>query len=403
MKSIGSIARQSLFCAFAALIICSDAATAQGKLIIGYYPSWKWNAPAPTMLPENIPYAKLSIINYAFFYPLADGSVAGRDTVGDAVILGGKRYDADGRGVQGPSLVSLAKAHGVRVVLSVGGWDDSNNFPAVAASREKRTRFAHSCIDQIRQYGFEGIDIDWEYPGFKDHNGTPADRQNATLLLRETRDSLDAYGNVIGRHLLLTAAVAASAANLAGFDMEAVAPLLDMVNVMTYDFCDTWDALSGHNAPLYAPTAADTSRNVDAAFRFLANSLGLSPKKISLGVPFYGHSFAGCAALYAPHAGTDTVHFPPGALSYSIIASKFGEFTRHWDEKARVPYLIGKKWNVLISYDDEASVREKAQYVIDHGAAGLIIWEITDDFMGDSQTPLLDTIARTFGGPGRVR
>jgi GH18 family chitinase len=223
-----------LFACAALFLTCS--VRAQTSEIIGYYPSWKHPGGVPLLPPERIPYQDLTIINYAFFAPLPDGTIVGRDTVGDAMVLRGQR------------LTQLAHRHGVRVVLSLGGWEDSGNFPAVAARAESRTRFAHSCIELIREFNFDGIDIDWEFPGYADHNGTPDDREYFILLLRELRDSLNTWP----RHLLLTAAVPAGRATGGGLDIAAMDELLDFFNIMTYDFYGPWDPRANHNAPLYA-------------------------------------------------------------------------------------------------------------------------------------------------------
>lgn len=388
-------------CAWLSFLLIAAAAipaAAQIKEIVGYYPSWKSKSGTNVMTPARIPYKKLTIIDYAFFYPLANGTITGRDSVGDDLILNGERDRETGGYRSGTALVDLAHGNGVKVMLSVGGWSDSYNFPAVAGSDGTRAMFAHSCADQIRKYDFDGIDIDWEFPCLADHKGTPNDKYNYTKLLELTRDSLDVVGKRTGKHYLLTAALPAQEITAKNFEMEKASKLLDMLNVMTYDLNGEWDSLSGHNAPLYAPNATDTLRNVDAAFRLFNGSYHVPASKINLGVPFYGHTYRDCAALYAPHKGSDTVHFSSqGCFYYSIVACQ-DKFSRRWDERAKVPYLVSSTWNTLISYDDDESVGDKARYVLDHQACGLIIWEITGDYLPDGTTPLLDVINSKFRG-----
>ncbi len=372
------------------MLALAGSAPAQPKEIIGYYPSWKWGERDNLVSPGRLPYEKLTMINYAFFLPLPDGRIVGKDSTGDALYL---------RGNPDSSLVTLAHRHLVKVMLSIGGWEDSGNFPLVASTPALRAAFAHACTDAVRTFGFDGIDVDWEFPGFAAHNGTPLDRDNCTALFRALKDSLAAQEQASGKRLLLTAALPAGGANLAGFDLAALAGLLDMFNVMTYDFYGPWDSLANHNAPLYPSAGADTSRCVDAAFRFFTGAGGLPPSRVNIGVPFYGHTFAHCAALNGPHAGADTVHSSQGGAPYYDILAKMDHFTRVWDEQARVPYLISREWDMLISYDDEESVRAKARYVVDNDAGGVIIWELTQDFMLDGTNPLLDVLAATLRSP----
>jgi chitinase len=379
------------------LILTAPSALAQRKEVIGYYPSWKMRSHGTAMTPVRIPFEKLTMINYAFFYPLKDGRLVGRDTTGDDIILRGEPGIGAGEHRPGTALVDLAHRHKVKILLSIGGWEDSSNFPEVAASDAGRKQFAHSCVEQIREYDFDGIDIDWEYPGYSDHKGTPDDKGNLVLLLRITRDSLTAYGKLIGKKLLLTAALPAGASNLANFDLERITGLLDMLNVMTYDLSGTWDRISGHNAPLFSPNDADSSRNVDAAFRLFTVMNKVPNSKVNIGIPFYGHTFSNCTGLYGPHSGPDTIHFSANGCFYYDIVQSMDRFARFWDDRAKVPYLVSQEWRTFVSYDDEESVGYKAQYVLDRDAAGVIIWEITGDYMPDGRTPLLDVLSRKLG------
>lgn len=371
------------FCAGLCLLITLSV-PASGQIarkdVIGYLPSWKWNSGNALSNPASIPYEKLTVINYAFFAPLPDGTIAGKVEGADRRYLTGNPES---------TLVSLAHRHGVKVLLSIGGWDDSGNFPLVASTGALRATFAHSCLEAVRNYDLDGIDIDWEFPGYADHGGSPADRRNFTLLLSAVRDSLN---NQPGKRCLLTAALPAGGEHVKNMEVEKIAGLLDQLNIMTYDFHGSWDSLANHNSPLYPSAGSDPSRCVDASFRQYRDIHGVPPSRINIGVPFYGHAYANCVALNTRHAGEDTVHFPRGGAFASAIARMAGKFTRHWDDDAQVPYLVSTAWRVLVSYDDEESVRAKARYVMDNGIHGVIIWEITADNMPDGTTPLLDAL-----------
>lgn len=362
--------------------------------VVGYYPSWKWHADSHLLTPGKIPFGMLTVINYAFFYPLPDGTITGRDSTGDAMILGPR----GGLNTHGSSLTPLAHRSGVRVLLSIGGWEDSGNFPAVAADSARTVRFAGACGRTIREYGFDGIDIDWEFPGLAEHNGTPSDGNNFVRMLRILRDTLDRVGRERRMHLLLSAALPADRRRAEEMAIREVAPLLDFLNVMTYDLYGPWDAQAYHNAPLYAGPGADSARTMDGAFRLYHETLGIPASRINLGVPFYGHTYTGCTELNGAHGPEDTIHFPRGGAFYYSIAAQMGHFTKHRDDLAGVPYLTSSAWNMLVSYDDPESVREKARYVLDRGARGLIIWEITGDFLPDGSHPLLEAIDGVFRG-----
>jgi chitinase len=372
-------------CLTGLLLLSIVSGSAQRKEIIGYFPSWKWMVKDNPLTPEKIPYDKLTIINYAFFYPRPDGTITGRDSVGDALYLGSP---------QGTRLTDLAHKKNVKVLLSLGGWDDSGNFPAVAASPALRETFARSCMDAVRRYGFDGIDIDWEYPGYAEHNGTPADKENYTLLMQLLKDSLTTYSSVTGTPTLLTAAFAATASHSDCIDFKKIGAILDQLNLMTYDFHGRWSPLSNHNSPLYSSAGSDSALCMDAALTLYTRVYDIPPSKLNLGLAFYGKLFAQCTGLNSTHSAADTM-YPDGA-SYSEILKRIGDFTRSWDDRAKVPYLISPAMKLFVSYDDEESIRIKAQYMVDREIHGCIIWEITDDYLPDGTSPLLNAVSTTF-------
>ena len=387
--------RRTLLLTIVAACCLTGLAPGQTREIIGYYPSWKWRTDKNLLTPEKIPFRNLTTINYAFFFPLPDGTIVGRDSIGDAMILQGLPGPA--RDHKGSRLTDLAHRNGVKVLLSIGGWEESGNFPLVAGDPARRARFARACIERVVEFGFDGIDIDWEYPGFSDHNGTPADRGNFTLLLQAVRDSLDRYGAENGRHLLLTAAIPTDPGRTSrDMDIARIAPILDFLNIMTYDFYGPWDPRSNHNSPLYAGEGGDSTRCVDGAFTLFHTIYGVPPSKLTIGVPFYGHTYTHCTALNTAHGGADTVHFPREGAFYWTIAQGMANFDRFWDDRAKVPYLVSASWNMFVSYDDEESVRYKGEYAVEKGLNGIIIWEISGDYMPDGRSPLLEVLSTTL-------
>ena len=378
-------------------VLISGKLFGQSKEIIGCYRYWDWKRNPVTFDPRNIPYDKLTIINYSFFYPLESGEIVGIDPSADRYILKGEADSLSSNSTNERSIIKLAKNHGTKVVLSVGGWETSNNFPQVSADSLKRQNFAHWCVKHIQQYGFYGIDIDWEFPGYKRHNGTDNDRENFTILLQTIRDSLQALGNKSGKHYLLTASLPAAAVHLEDMEVEKIASIVDFINIMTYDLYGSWGKISNHNSALYAPAEGDPGRCLDSAFKLYNKTHNVPSKKITLCAAFFGYSYAACNEIYGEHKGADTTLFQKGQdIFYSQIAEKMDQFERRWDSKAQAPYLIGKSNSTLISLDDDESVALKAEYVIKNNAAGIIIWPLMGDYLVNGKTPLLDSINNKF-------
>ncbi|MFZ0389798.1 MAG: glycosyl hydrolase family 18 protein, partial [Calditrichia bacterium] len=357
---------------------------AQEKNIIGYFQSWDWQNNPEKMQPQNIPFEKLTAVTYAFFYPLEDGKIVGMDSVADRFLLEGKSGLAE---QNRPSLIGLAHKNGTKVILSIGGWDHSDNFPQVSADPQKRRNFARWCLNHIRHYGFDGIDVDWEFPGYKSHNGTPDDKYNFTLLLQTVRDSLQQLSTKTGRDYLLSASLPAAAGHLPDIQVQKISQILDYLNIMTYDLFGPWGSISNHNSALYGPAKGDSARCVDGAFRLYHQQHHIPAEKINLGMAFYGHSYAGCSEMYSPHQGADTTLFSKnGSPGYAQIAKYFPLFDRRWDQKAQTSYLVSDSLDILVSFDDVESIKMKADYILQKDAAGVIIWPLLGDYSAEVGT-----------------
>ena len=394
--------------------IVNDIKAQPPREIIGYYPSWQWYDRGGLVNPQTIPYSKYSIINYSFFKPNFDGTLSGLDAWADENLLQGKIDYRTEPHTHYPntSLVDLAHQAGVKVLISVGGWTESHLFSRIAADPRKRKIFASECRRLVELYKLDGIDIDWEYPGDPEREGKPADKHNFTFLLRGIRDSLNQLSTQTGTKYLLTGAFSASKRNMAHIEWRKISPLLDAINLMTYDFYGSWDSQAGHNSPLFATANDNSSANIDGAVKALTTIHGVSPSKINIGAAFYGRSLKTKQTpeiLTALTGKVDTItfHTDEGSPLYYNILKQKDHFTEHWDESAQVPYLTGKDdLKTFVSYDDARSIANKAHYVTAKKLRGVIIWEMTgdcveivDNEVKTFKNPLLDALIEAFKNP----
>ena len=163
---------------------------------------------------------------------------------------------------------------------------------------------------------FDGINIDWEYPGIDPGNGahfSAGDRHNATQLLKEFRRQLDEYGESTGRHYLLTVDIPGGNVNSSGsWELHQVADTVDWIDVMTFDFHGSWDPITAFNSPFtFDPNEPPVGNGVIQSTWNTAGSVayflqnGVRPSKLAVGIPFYGKEYVGVGpanhGLYQAH------------------------------------------------------------------------------------------------------
>jgi chitinase len=294
-------------------------------------------------------------------------------------------------------------APGLKTVLSIGGWG-AGGFSDAALTPASRAAFADECARLLG--GFDGVDLDWEFPvagGPPELAHRPEDRVNATLLAREVRDR-------IGPDRLLTAALPAGRLQSAGpydpaasYELEALAGLLDFVNLMTYDFGTGFSPVATLNAPM----AEDPADPLDPALRRWNNVMGavdfyvrhgVPPERLVLGVPFYGRGFRVTepgehAGLYQPQVATVDVG-DWRDIARDLLTDPAWE--RHRHPEARSPWLFHRDSATFVSYEDAEAIEARAAYAARRGLRGAFTWQLAGD---DDEHTLLHAMTRPFRHP----
>ena len=334
--------------------------------------------------PGDIAAGKLTRINYAFAN-IKDGRIvtgSAADEANFATLVGLKQ--------QNPSL---------QVLVSVGGWTWSGNFSDMVLTRQSRRLFIDSVVEFVERYKLDGLDVDWEYPGMTGNGNRfrPEDKRNFTLVLQELRARFNVEQRKLGRPLLLSFAAGSSSEFIAHTELGRVQRYVDTVNLMAYDYYEPGsNKITGNHSPLYADPADPKRASSDQSVQEFERA-GVPPRKIVLGVPFYGHVWGD-----VPH--TDHGLFQPGVAvpnafaNYgNIVTSMLNQgFTRYWDAAASVPYLYNEQKREFVSYEDTESLALKCAYIRRKGLGGVMFW----DYTGDPSGALLNTINTAFYGNG---
>ncbi|KAH7109715.1 chitinase [Dactylonectria macrodidyma] len=353
-----------------------------------------WGIYGRNYQPQDLPASQISHVLYSFMNVRADGTVYTGDSYADLEKhYPGDSWDEPGINAYGcvKQLYLLKKAHRkLKVMLSIGGWTWSANFPAAASSAATRTTFAKSAVTLMKDWGFDGIDVDWEYPA----NDTEA--SNMILLLQAVRNELDSYAKQYapGHHFQLSIAAPAGSEHYGKLHMKELGALLDRINLMAYDYAGSWSAYSGHNANVYKKTDNPNSTpfNTDDAVKAYING-GVPAKKIVLGMPIYGRSFQGTSGIGQPFSGVGSGSWENGVWDYKALP-KSGA-TVSYDDVAKGYYSYDSSTKELISFDTPDMIKKKVSYLKSLGLGGSMFWEASADKKGSYS--LIRTSLKSLG------
>lgn len=279
--------------------------------VVAYYPSWAVNG------LSKLRFDTITHVNYAFAIPKSDGSL---------------------RPLENPELarkvIKKAHANGAKALLAIGGWSYNgtpleSTFKSATSTKAKRKKFVNSIINMMEEYGFDGIDMDWEHPRVDDSSKK---QYEAIMVLLAKK--------LHAKNKLLTSAVlsGATADGQIYYDAAAhtdkVLNAVDWINVMAYDGGDG----ARHSSYQFAVNCA----------KYWKNTRGMPAKKIVLGVPFYGR---------------------PSWSSYEQLLK-----TDKNAYKKNVVQINGMD----AYYNGMPLIKKKTSYAIDN-LGGVMIWEITQD------------------------
>lgn len=275
------------------------------------------------------------------------------------------------------------KLLGKKTILTVRGMDNDQISSIVNNSQNRQLAIA-SILDVAQEQQFDGINVDFEYVGNPDNNTKRNFTEFVQVLAQTCRStipecemSLDIYADSAVKNRL--------------WDLPNLAPIMDHVLVMTYDYYRPSSNQAGPIAPLRGkctpqnPTTPCLEYDVTTS---VADIIKVIPSnKLLMGIPFYGYEWQTAGTNFLANTYPKT----GGIATYKRIQSLFSDpdisdLTASWSATTMSPYLSytekGKTYQ--IQYEDARSLGYKLDLVNQSNLAGIGIWAL------GYETPLED-------------
>ncbi|KAI2464656.1 glycosyl hydrolases family 18-domain-containing protein [Annulohypoxylon bovei var. microspora] len=345
---------------------CSSSGV--NKRTIGYYESWASTRKCQSVQPEDLNLAGFTHVNFAFaFFDPDTFQISPMDS-NSATLY--HRF------------TNLKDTYsGLQTWISVGGWSFTDPGPTrqafsnMASSAANRQKFISGVLSFMNTYGFDGLDIDWEYPGADDRGGVAGDTANFVELVKELKQGIGSKG--------LTVTLPTSYWYLQHFDVKAMQDYVDWFNLMSYDLHGTWDADSQFVGAYIAPHTNLTEIDLGLGLLWRA---GVASSKVVLGQGWYGRSFtlkdSSCnipngVCEFTGGADPGPCSATSGILDYQEITDVISQYNLKptWDKTAGVKWVTWNS-NQWISYDDDDTFAQKKSFANDRCLGGMMVWAI---------------------------
>lgn len=395
-----------------------------GKVVGAYFPDWRIYDEIP-YTPSQIPAGDLTHVIYAFLTmcgthpsdvgekllqqieetcvdkPQFTAIVADQKAAYGLTLADGSEYEGHFEQLKA---LKIANPHLV-VLPSFGGWTMSQPFHEMIKTDAGRKQFVESAIKLVDDSEvFDGIDLDWEYPGGgglttaswdpKTKLSTAVMKHETkmfTKMLQELRAGLDTLGRKKGRYYELSAAAGVAPTKVANIDYPKASKYIDHWFAMTYDFFGGWSTNDiGHLSNLNGSADLKWWSGADG---YIAGMLkaGLPAEKLVLGAAFYGRGWTGLTNYpegrpYAKNGDDSYATAKAGIkldLSYreiqKMVTDKQSGWVEFYDAKHEAAFAWNEEQKGFISYDNARSIEAKGNWLLAQGFAGIFAWELTHD------------------------
>ncbi len=265
-------------------------------------------------------------------------------------------------------MVKQERAEGTEIELVLSQFK-KDDIQAFLPNPDARRRFLSSLDSVISELPITGINIDIEYAGEPD----PALRKGLAQLITEIRThfdkketpirlSIDMYPSAVSRPHI--------------WDVAAIAPQVDLIVIMAYDFHRASSNVAGPVAPIFG---GGENWRTDIMMHLQEFLKVVPSQKLLLGVPFYGYEWQttdqqALSPTYPGSGATASFSRVQGILTEGSVLN----LKENWDELALSPYLVFQRGteNYVLYYENSRSLSYKMDLVDQLNLGGIAIWAL---------------------------
>ncbi|MBU8898884.1 chitinase [Corallococcus sp. M34] len=344
-----------------------------GKLwVSGYYTGWN----VDLYPPEKVDFSALTHIIVGRVTPNADGTL-------------NTKFDNDNGQQIARTLSTRAHAAGRKAIIMIGGSGEHDGWVG-AAKAANRARFVQNLLNAMDTFGYDGLDIDWEPIN-------PEDKPDLLALVQALRAARP--------NMLLTIPIGWVNAN---FPSDAdpwfvnLVPLMDQLNVMSYEMIGVWDGWISWYTSALQGEAGNHPSSVKSSLEAWAGA-GIPKAKLGMGIPFYGLAWRHITGPYQNFTNWSDYVGGDNSFTYEKISRFAPTGTYHWDDAAKASYLTFTtpvedgtvRW---ITYDSPQAIAAKGAFARSQGYGGTIIWTLNQGCINPTTgaNPLLDAVKGAF-------
>ncbi|MCE0559335.1 glycosyl hydrolase family 18 protein [Motilimonas sp. E26] len=296
----------------------------------------------------------------------------------------------------------------LKLLASIGGWALSKNYPLVTSNEKLSQQFIDNIGTLLSEGVFDGVSIDWRYPGVSREStvgNRDSDGGNLLALIIRIRET---YPNI---PLFMTVSVLTD--DLIYLPIKQISQYVDAIEILSLDLAGHWQNKSGHSSPLFTPkdSPAIFTGSLDEAVQHLLNQQVPSDKLI-VSIPAFGHGWLGVKnnnqGLFQPSESIPKGDYTPkgqpntGLYSQQSIQDLYfaENYQSYWDDQAKASYLFNMQTGHFISFESTRSLKEKVAYINHYQLAGMSIQDLGADvslvtqaanLLNTNKLPAIDT------------